>query len=62
LKDFAIKHPGLKALYDTCANLSPILEKDRYTKPEFDRIYELIENGDAFDMVLDRMERKDTTQ
>eukprot|EP00347_Sterkiella_histriomuscorum_P014532 403360518 len=54
-KDFDIYHPGLKNIFEMSKKISPILEKDRYTQPEYQELLEFISSGDLYDAVLEEM-------
>ena len=50
---FAIHHPGLKRVYEHVKAISPMLQTDRYTVPEFNRIHQYVQSGQMWDSVLE---------
>lgn len=47
---------NLQKIYEKVMQLSPPFIKDRYSKPEYDKIYEFIMSGELWDDVLEEME------
>ena len=50
---FQVYHPGLRNVYEHVKSISPMLEKDRYTVPEFEKIHQYVKSGEMWDTVLD---------
>jgi arginase family enzyme len=53
--DFTIP-PYLRKLYEKVIAISPPFIKDRYSKPEYDKIYEFIMSGQLWDEVLSQFD------
>lgn len=49
--DFSIYHPGLQKVYEKIRKISPTLERDRYTVPEYKLLREYIASGEMWDTV-----------
>lgn len=53
--DFQIHHPGLKRIFTRAKEITPILDTDRYTVPEYQELLKFITSGELYDMLLSEM-------
>jgi histidine ammonia-lyase len=53
--DFRIRHPGLLRVFERAREISPILNNDRYTVPEYQELLKFITSGELWDLMLGEM-------
>ncbi|TNV80197.1 hypothetical protein FGO68_gene4681 [Halteria grandinella] len=56
--DFKIPNKGLQRIFERAKSLSPILDNDRYTVPEYQALLSFITTGELWDMMIDEMPQK----
>lgn len=54
--EFSIYHPGLQKVYEHIKSISPPLERDRYTVPEYKKLREYVASGEMWDTVQQFMQ------
>jgi hypothetical protein len=52
---FNIPHPGLNRVFNHARTISPILNTDRYTVPEYQELLRFITSGELWNMMLEDM-------
>jgi len=53
--EFRIRHPGLLRVFERTREISPILNNDRYTVPEYQELLKFITSGELWDLMLGEM-------
>ncbi len=56
--EFTIPHKGLQRVFDHARSISPILDNDRFTVPEYQELLQFISSGELWDMTLEEMPQK----